>query len=525
MSGSWRLLLPAVGGQGGGVLMQWLLAAARGSGLRAQGIAQPGLSQRAGMTAYYVELAMGTASPMGLFPVPGDVDVILAPELLELGRALEQGYATPERTLVVASTQRSLSTPEKLPGGPGVYPAGVIERAARSLAWRCVLLDAPALLRAQGLPERAAGALLAGALCATGALPVPATAWREAIEGGENQVAFALGLAAGGGGSGAAVGSGGSGAAGGGGAVAAVAGDPGATVGGPVVAVAGDPGSAGGALAARVAGWATALGRQGAAYRRLWQRIATAFPAPLHALLAEAAYRLTQYHDAAYAAEYLERVGPFAALESGADTAGYPLTATVARHVARWMMYEDAPRVAELKTDRRRWQELHQRHKAGAGAVLRVVDYLAPEPWDLYTLLPHGLLRCCGVAPVEQAVPDGRHLHLRLRSSGLWGYALLRALTWLRPLRRRSYRMAWERVRLNHYCQRVLAIAAADGELGLIAAAGGDLVRGYGPIRRRGLHRLAHLLDAVALPAPEGATAAERLAVRQRTQAYLQGEG
>ncbi|MBS0343923.1 MAG: indolepyruvate oxidoreductase, partial [Proteobacteria bacterium] len=54
------LLVCALGGEGGGVLTEWLIEAARTSGHAAQSTSIPGVAQRTGATTYYVEV----------FPVP-----------------------------------------------------------------------------------------------------------------------------------------------------------------------------------------------------------------------------------------------------------------------------------------------------------------------------------------------------------------------------------------------------------------------------------------------------------------------
>src|SRR5713101_6776105 len=99
-----KVLIPAVGGQGGGVLTEWLVQAFLLEGFEVQAIGLPGLSQRGGSTVYYLE-AHPRANPnqrqiiFSQYPVPGDVDVILAQEFLELGRALEEGYGG-EKTVI-----------------------------------------------------------------------------------------------------------------------------------------------------------------------------------------------------------------------------------------------------------------------------------------------------------------------------------------------------------------------------------------------------------------------------------------
>ena len=48
------VLIPAVGGQGGGVLLDWLVGAALADGYPAHGTSIPGVAQRTGSTTYYV---------------------------------------------------------------------------------------------------------------------------------------------------------------------------------------------------------------------------------------------------------------------------------------------------------------------------------------------------------------------------------------------------------------------------------------------------------------------------------------
>ena len=50
------ILIAALGGQGGGVLTDWIVAAADHAGLPAQATSIPGVAQRTGATTYYVEV-------------------------------------------------------------------------------------------------------------------------------------------------------------------------------------------------------------------------------------------------------------------------------------------------------------------------------------------------------------------------------------------------------------------------------------------------------------------------------------
>src|SRR5438874_10002283 len=103
----------ALGGEGGGVLADWIVDLAEHGGYLAQATSVPGVAQRTGATIYYVELfpradaeAAGLAPVLALMPMPGDVDIVLASELMEAARAVQRGLVTPERTTLIASTHR-----------------------------------------------------------------------------------------------------------------------------------------------------------------------------------------------------------------------------------------------------------------------------------------------------------------------------------------------------------------------------------------------------------------------------------
>src|SRR5216117_3497757 len=127
------VLIPAVGGQGGGVLSEWIVEAARADGYIAHGTSIPGVAQRTGSTTYYAEVFLpgdgATAPTVSLYPVPGALDVLLAPELLEVGRMIELGFPSPARTTIIASTHRLYSIHEKVATGGGVYDTGRLTEA------------------------------------------------------------------------------------------------------------------------------------------------------------------------------------------------------------------------------------------------------------------------------------------------------------------------------------------------------------------------------------------------------------
>ena len=62
-------------------------------------------------------------------PTPGDVDVVMAAELMEAGRSVLRGLVTPDKTTLIASTHRAFAVSEKIqtPGDGIGNPEVVID--------------------------------------------------------------------------------------------------------------------------------------------------------------------------------------------------------------------------------------------------------------------------------------------------------------------------------------------------------------------------------------------------------------
>ena len=175
-----RILITALGGEGGGVLMNWLVAAARGAGLVVQATSVPGVAQRTGSTSYYLEIANSDAAAVfNLMPMPGRVDIVLSSELVETARLLEQGYISPDRTVLIASRSRIYATAEKIQLGDGRYQADSVEQATQQLAKKAYLLD---LQKLADDNVTYISATMYGALAGCDVLPWPVTQSRQILE-------------------------------------------------------------------------------------------------------------------------------------------------------------------------------------------------------------------------------------------------------------------------------------------------------------------------------------------------------
>ena len=100
------LLIAALGGEGGGVLTDWIVSAAEHLGLPVQSTSIPGVAQRTGATTYYIEIFPVRYSELGgrrpvlaLSPGVGDVDVVIASELLANKGLSDTTYAAAEKAM------------------------------------------------------------------------------------------------------------------------------------------------------------------------------------------------------------------------------------------------------------------------------------------------------------------------------------------------------------------------------------------------------------------------------------------
>jgi indolepyruvate ferredoxin oxidoreductase beta subunit len=457
------LQIAALGGQGGGVLADWLADAAKLAGYPAQVTSIPGVAQRTGATTYYCEVFPEPDPPrppvFSLFPDIDGLDLLAALEPLEAARALNAGLVT-ARTTVITATDRVFATAEKAVAGDGTIPAADLMAVLERAAGRLVRLDVAALTGRPGAPGNA---VLLGAIAASGVLPFPAESCRQAVE--RRGVAVAASLA--------------DFAAGG-------------------EAVAGPPAEAGEA-------------EDGVRYDPppdgFEAEIARA-PAALQPLIGHALARLVDYQDADYARLYLDRLAPF--LEDGEAA----LAGEVARRLAAWMTYEDVARVAQLKTRPGRLARVRGELGLAADAPLKLLDFLRPGREEMASMLPAGLGRLIA----RPAAKEGKGLALRIKTSQPLGYAMLKGMAASRAWRRRSYRWGLEQRAIESWLEAVALARRGEPALALLTAELAVLARGYGGVRARGLARLERLFgqwEARLAREPESLAEEARVILRQ----------
>lgn len=466
------LLVCALGGEGGGVLTQWLVDTARHAGYLAQSTSIPGVAQRTGATTYYIEVfpvpqaALGGRRPVfSLNPVPGALDALVSSELLETARQVGNGMAAPERTLVITSSSRTLTTQERMQLGDGRADSGALLGQVQAFSREHHVLDMPALAKQAGT---VVSAVMLGAIAGSGLFPFRGEDYEAVVrEGGGGAEAslrgFALGFEA----------------------VRSRAARPAAPEAAAAMPAAVHPAFAG-------------------------------FPQQVHATLALGHARLRDYQGEAYAQLYLRRLEAVLAAEREADAQaahGFATTCEMARWLALWMAFDDIVRVADLKSRASRWQRVLREVKAGEDDLLRLYDHFKPGVPEFAALLPVRLARPL-LAWNARRVAAGREpwaLPLKIGTHTAGGMLALRALAAMRWLRPRGSRYALEQQMMERWLQGVVQGTRSDWNLGHEIALCGRLIKGYGTTNERGKENLLHVLDHLA-QGPDAAFAAQAVA-------------
>jgi indolepyruvate ferredoxin oxidoreductase beta subunit len=424
----------------------------------AQTTSVPGVAQRTGATIYYVELypqaqaeADGGRPVLALMPLPGDVDVVLASELMEAGRAVQRGLVTRDRTTLVASTHRVYSIAEKSAMGDGRVDSTQLLAHADKAAKRFIRFD---MAQAAEDAGSVISAVLFGALAGAGVLPFSRAQFEATIERGGVGVKPSL--------------------------------------------------KAFGAAFVRAQGAAVeeapidlpaaAPQPKHPAVRALVERVQRDFPAAVHPVLLEGVRRLIDYQDLAYAGLYLDRAAAIAALPSQDE---HRLLRETARHLALWMSYEDTARVAALKTRSSRFERVRGEAGVKEGQVLAINEYMHPRLQEICETLPAGIGRWLMNSSlprrlVERLTQKGRVI----QTSSLHGYLMLSIVAAMKRWRRSTLRYAEENRRIEEWLQRIAATAASHPELAVEVAQCQRLVKGYSDTHERGLRNYDTLMAA-----------------------------
>ncbi|HEX7888771.1 MAG TPA: indolepyruvate oxidoreductase subunit beta family protein [Ramlibacter sp.] len=467
------LLVCALGGEGGGVLTEWLVETARHAGYPAQATSIPGVAQRTGATTYYLEVFLvpfgelaGKKPVFSLNPVPGALDAMVSSELLETTRQIGNGMASPERTLVITSSARTLTTQERMQLGDGRTDSASLLKVVQQFSRAHQVFDMGAVAKECGT---VVSAVMLGAIAGSGLFPFQREDYEAVVK------------------------------AGGKGAEASLRGFAKAY---EITSHARHQR----AYVEQLVGWAPRAVPTGSAATVGKAGLALptgGMPAQVEEMFALGYQRLLDYQGQAYADLYVQRLQSILQAERDADpqgTHGFATTREMARWLALWMAFDDIVRVADLKSRASRWTRVQGEVKAGEADLLKLYDHFKPGVPEFAALLPASLAGKL-VAWDRRRAARGLQpwaLPLKIGTHSVFGMLALRTLASMKWLRARGSRFAAEQDMIEKWLQGVVQGTRRDWQLGQEIALCGRLIKGYGSTNERGKENLLHVLDHLA---------------------------
>ncbi|MDP3810693.1 MAG: indolepyruvate oxidoreductase subunit beta family protein, partial [Hydrogenophaga sp.] len=430
------LLLCALGGEGGGILTDWLVEAARHAGYAAQATSIPGVAQRTGATTYYMEVftvpmaeLAGRKPVFGLNPLPGRLDALVSSELLETGRQITNGLASDSHTLVITSSARALTTGEKMVMGDGRRDAAELIDLVNTHSRARHVLDMAALTKQAGT---VVSAVMLGAIAGSGLLPFARQDFEAVIgTGGASAQASLRGFS-----------------------------------------LAFDAVQAQRAQAAYVE---QVLAPEPAPAEPTTLPLPAAlereFPPAVHPLMSLGHARVCEYQSAAYGTHYAARLRRVLEAEKRTDpegSHGWSTTVEMARWVALWMAFDDIVLVADLKSRASRQARVRSETKAGNDDLLRVYDHFKPGAPEFAAMLPEGLARRV-LAWDRKRVATGKApwaLPLKIGTHSVLGMLALRGLAATKRLRPLGSRFQAEQALIDRWLAAVVQLTSVHWQLG-----------------------------------------------------------
>lgn len=460
------LAILAMGGQGGGVLADWIVGLAEAEGWMAQTTSVPGVAQRTGATIYYIEMLPardGHEPIFSLMPTPGDVDVVMAAELMEAGRSVLRGLVTPDKTLLIASTHRSFAVAEKEKPGDGIGNAEVVVDATDFAAKRTIAFDMETMAVKNG---SVISASMFGALAGSGALPFGKQAFEAMIRAGGKGIEPSL-----------------------------------KAFNAAFDRVKEKPRDAVSTMPSKhFDAMPETAGHP--ALDRLVSRIRAEFPEVAWPLLFAGVKKLTDYQDPAYADEYLSRVAALHALDrkAGGATKDFAFTVQAAKYVAVAMAYDDVIRVADLKVRGSRFERVRKEVGAKDDQIVYMTEYMHPRMDEVCGTMPKGMglwieSRPRLFARLDRFINKGR----RVQTGTLFWFLGLYMVSALRRIRRGTLRHAREVEHREAWLAAASNLLAANYDLAVEVLGNRRLVKGYSDTHARGLSKFDRVMSALPL--------------------------
>ncbi|MEM0029634.1 MAG: DUF6537 domain-containing protein [Candidatus Nitrosocaldus sp.] len=517
----YRVLVPSVGGQGGGTISEVLYRAVmieRERVAKANGMLDriayrtdleyrymiPGLAQRNGS----VYSAVVFVSPLEL-DLPeqivvaerfhtASVDVMIAQELAEAVRFAGSGLLNADSTAIV-NEHRFLTTVEKMPTTKSLIPMDEQIAALKRLVGRYVGIDAHGLALTNGMKPLYANAILLGALAASNALPISKDSYISAIEErfsnkvmDENIKAFEIGYKH---------------------TISADSVYSRRNVVSDITEQSMD-----GIVERNHRRLMLSRGKRDAErYVELIKGFADnnsnsnsnsnskygIIPEDLLKILAEGIGQMVEFEGWHHVDAYMRRVMEMLSIDRERGDGTFRLSKAYAMHLAgRLMRWEGPFEVARIKS-RKIIKDMLPYRGSRSNVIVKVEALLQPNVEEMYGMVPkriHDIM--CRIIPswqsyIESRRYDGRPISIDLTSIG--GYIKLWLLWKLSFMQKHSLRYHREMELVDYFTRVVKDLAMIDYELACIVADYAQYIRGFAHIRARNIDAFKTLVEYVVM--------------------------
>ncbi|MEO1249901.1 MAG: indolepyruvate oxidoreductase subunit beta family protein, partial [Pseudomonadota bacterium] len=435
----------------------------------AQATSVPGVAQRTGATIYYIEFKrIDSDRPdrrpvFALMPGQGDVDIVIAAELVEAGRAMLRDFVSPDRTMLIASSHRNLTVSEKMVPGDGPVETDIVNLTAVKKARDFICFDMERIAVEHGTVISAS---LFGALAGSGCLPFPVEAYREVIEASKRGVSQSLAAFD---------------------ACYLRAQTP------ELAEAEEQPADKPEPSVPDLIGPKKLIEKLAPLQARI-----TALPVPVQDMATRGLHKVVAYQDLDYGADYLDRLE--AAVEGDSLFEEFAYSIAAAKYVANAMVYDDVIRVADLKTQSAARDRVDSEIGGPPDAVIGVIEYFHPRGEEVRSLMPVRLARWFEKSPramrlLDRLVNRGR----RYRTDRIGPFLLLWLVAGLRRFRRHTYRHAFEAAHLKLWFDLAEETRREDYALGVEILKCHRLIKGYGDTHERGQSKFEQVLSGLEL--------------------------
>ena len=465
-----KIALLAVGGDGGSVLTNWIIALAEANDYWAQSTSIAGVAQRTGATVYYLELVNKKTLPLehgkvqtpvlAQMPAPFDVDIVMATEIMEAGRALARNFIS-KKTTVIYSTNRNLAIREKEIPGDGIHDGKSINALVEKYAQQSLYGNLKIIAEKN---KSVISASMFGALAASGTLPFDKKAFITTIEKGGIAVSSST-------------------------------------------AAFNESYDYIKQLKLQAEKYTPTLKKSSllslpeevssVKLQKLVDRIRNEFPPVLHPVLYTGVVHLSDWQNTHWATVYLDKLDTI--LQKDWADEAFTLTRAVAQNLAIGMSFDDLIFVADQKTRAERTQEVYQQIEAKPGEIVHTLDYLHPSFDEFVGFLPRRMGLKIARSKKWKSFFDRRlDRDRRMKSTGFFNFILLYFLGGMKRWRMKTFRHFEEMGYVSQWLDQISEIVSHNYLLAVQVAQSYRQKKGYGATYRRG-HSKFHALCQFAL--------------------------